>query len=560
MVVCLSLSTCLSYAKPKKDGYYVIMFIIDGLSPKLFEEMIHDGELPNIKEHIYDKGLIGKNFITVFPSITLTAVSSIMTGVYPAKHKIPAFQWFDRSNFASRSYIGIKVINFEDDLRKNAKPIFDYLPDGECASYGLIIGSKGGINRGLVSSYLNPLDKFDINLDLFYTDILTTLGLKNGVPRYTVFYDWAAILRSYEHGFDSPQAKKTIRYSDKRLGKLIKEYKRRGILDKTYLIVMSDHGLLPSTQNFYADDMLRDKGFSKRRISYNLGDPYVPFSFNPKETYPLIPFSIERVDSLFGIPIYFSGYHIIFSSNSGGVALMYLAKNGGYGEDGKWSRDNWKAEVLYKDLSHYYIGPEKGYFDLENFFKQIEGIDFFIARDNVYIAGEEFRVRVVSKNGMSMITSKGANAKSKVYKYEVLSGEDPLSYKYHSETRKLMDGNFHSGDDWFSASCNYEYPDACVQLSQILETPISGSVIISLKGTWAVNSSVNVKHGAALGDEMRSTFCISGPGISKGTIDHSRTVDVAPSVLYLLEKDFNPADFDGKVMPELKDATIKRGK
>ena len=45
----------------KKEDYYAIMFLIDAVHPKLFVDMIEAGELPNMKKHIYDKGLFGKN-------------------------------------------------------------------------------------------------------------------------------------------------------------------------------------------------------------------------------------------------------------------------------------------------------------------------------------------------------------------------------------------------------------------------------------------------------------------------------------------------------------------
>jgi len=38
----------------KQENYYAIMFLVDALHPHLFEQMIKEGDLPNIKEYIYD--------------------------------------------------------------------------------------------------------------------------------------------------------------------------------------------------------------------------------------------------------------------------------------------------------------------------------------------------------------------------------------------------------------------------------------------------------------------------------------------------------------------------
>jgi len=540
-----------SGADAKGEDYYAIMFLIDAVHPKLFVDMIEAGELPNMKKHIYDKGLLGKNFITVFPSISAPAISSIFTGVYPGRHNITAFQWFNRKKQSYRSYIGIDILKFDIDLRRNAKLIFDYFDKGDASSFGIIAGSSTGRDDSLFFTAMNPFYRMAPFTHLAVSDILSKFKIGKGIPHFMSLYEWKADHRGHRSGAFGEPVKEVIRDVDERIGALVENYEKRGILDKTYFVIISDHGIAPVKDVFYIDTMLEEIGLNKRLISYNLGESYFPHNLGFKK--PLFPFDMERVDSLFSVPIYQYGYNVVVGSNAGGTATIDFAKNGGFNSNDKWTKLQWQEEVVYGDLLDYYRGPKRGRVNVIEFLKNIEGIDFFIVKDAVT---DPLKVRVVAKRGMVLITRKKDTPNS--YMYEVVSGEDPLRYNVEPSTKKLMDGKFHSGKDWLNASKDTDYPDACVQFTQIFDSDHAGSVILSCAENWGVNSKVIGRHGGYLPDETRATFCVSGPGIDKGIIDCARTVDVVPSLLFLLNKEFSPEDFDGEIIPQLRESVIKR--
>ena len=562
MFICISvLFSGLSFSiDSAEDDYYAVIYIVDGLHPDLLTKMVALGELPNIKKCFYDNGMVADNCITIFPSITLPCMTSILTGVYPSTHRIPGFQWFDRENFAFRCYIGAEIRSFDNDFKKHATSLFNYFEPEDSASFGLVIGSDHGTDDSMMFTALNPLHDLAPFTHLMLSDIMVNLNIRESRPHLLALYEWAIILRSYKNSFRGKKVCEVLYGIDEKIGKLIDNYEDKGLKDKTYFFLLSDHGLAETDKSFYIDEMLQDEGFKKKLISYNLGESYVPFSLDRDRNLPLVPFYIDRVDSLFGIPILWKGYNVLVGSNAGGVAMLYLARNGGFDKNNEWSKEVWKAPVYYEHLEKYYLGPEKGYFNLLEYLKNIEGLDFFIVRENSYDPSDpekNFKVRVVSKRGDSLITRKGSKSEF-MYRYEVLSGVDPLSYDKEPNTKQLMDNKFHSGDDWFKASYTSNYPDACVQLTQIMEFEQAGSVMLSCAGKWSVNSKVVSKHGGLLREEMRSTFCISGPGIKQGTIPSMRTVDIVPSILYLLNKDVDYNTFDGKVIEAAKEAVENR--
>jgi len=524
-----------------ENDYYAIMFLIDALPPQLFNEMINNGELPNIKKYVYDRGLMTKNMVSVFPSISAPAISTIFTGVYPGKHKIPGFQWYNRKTNQWRSYIGREIFHFDGDLKTNSKLVFDYFSQGETESFGIISGTSSGTDDSLLFTSLNPFHEFAPQTSLFIKDLLINLGIRKKIPSFIAIYEWGVDHRGHRNDIFGKKVRDVVKKVDKSFGTMARNFEKRGILDKTYFIILSDHGLAKVNKNFYIDRILSNNGFQKVTISYNLGESYIPFS-------------IERYDSLLGIKKDLRSANVIVGSNAGGCAMMYFVKNGGYDNDGKHQPQLWKEDVVYSDLLNYNLGPKKGYVNVIDLLKNVVGIDFFVVPDNIFGPYGENKVRVISAKGSALISRIGNLSHNQTYKYEIITGSDPLGYNSCKETKNLIDGKFHSGKEWLIASQNSNYPDACVQLTQVFDTTESGTVLLSCADTWSVNAKVKAKHGGYHPQEMRATFCVSGPGLKHGIIDCARIADITPSILYMLNKKFHRDDFDGEVIPQIKEA------
>ena len=72
----------------------VVLIVIDAASPRVVVPAIQTGRLRNLKR-IADAGSLHQGSITIFPSITPAATTSIVTGAYPAEHGIAGASWFD---------------------------------------------------------------------------------------------------------------------------------------------------------------------------------------------------------------------------------------------------------------------------------------------------------------------------------------------------------------------------------------------------------------------------------------------------------------------------------
>ena len=72
----------------------LLLVVIDAASPRVFCPAVQTGQLPNLKR-LADAGEMHQESITIFPSITPAATTSIITGAYPAEHGIAGASWFD---------------------------------------------------------------------------------------------------------------------------------------------------------------------------------------------------------------------------------------------------------------------------------------------------------------------------------------------------------------------------------------------------------------------------------------------------------------------------------
>jgi hypothetical protein len=74
----------------------VLLVVIDAASPRVVSPAIQTGRLPNLRR-IASAGSLHQGSVSIFPSITPAATSSIITGAYPAEHGIAGASWFDES-------------------------------------------------------------------------------------------------------------------------------------------------------------------------------------------------------------------------------------------------------------------------------------------------------------------------------------------------------------------------------------------------------------------------------------------------------------------------------
>src|SRR5439155_8752724 len=121
----------------------VILIVIDGLTPSMFEAAVGDDRTPALS-YLAEQGRYSRA-VSTFPSLTPVCLSSLATGAHPDVHHIPHLVWYDRerarlveygSSFAALRAAGMgrsildAIINMNRlHLSRDAVTVYEALED-----------------------------------------------------------------------------------------------------------------------------------------------------------------------------------------------------------------------------------------------------------------------------------------------------------------------------------------------------------------------------------------------------------------------------------------------
>ena len=228
-----------------------LLLLIDGLRPDVAEERLAEGELPNLEAMLRSGGRT--RAITVFPSTTSVAYLPFLTGCTPGRCNIPSIRWLDRRAYggrwwrdraAVRSYCGYQAPLLDSDIAPDVRTIFELVP-GSVGIFTPIargLSSSGDPARrerqawGALAHYAQWHQPSD---DAVARHLLRAV---DGPARF-VFAQFPAV-DGYTHQTtpDSPPVRRALGRVDATVGRVRALLQRRGELERTLILVVSDHG------------------------------------------------------------------------------------------------------------------------------------------------------------------------------------------------------------------------------------------------------------------------------------------------------------------------------
>lgn len=245
------------------------LLLVDGLRPDLAEAELAAGGLP----HLGGIGARGGRAcaITAFPSTTSVAYLPFLTGCMPGRCNVPSIRWLDRSAYrgrwwrdraALRSYCGYQAPLLDADLASEVRTIFELVPE----SLGLFTPVARGLSPGrdptrlsrklwgAVAHYARWHQPSDDSVGRHL------LAAADGPARF-VFAQFPAV-DGYTHqdGPDGPSVRRALREVDGVVGRLVDRLHARGELDRSLILVVSDHGSAPVHTHLDLADWFRERG------------------------------------------------------------------------------------------------------------------------------------------------------------------------------------------------------------------------------------------------------------------------------------------------------------
>ena len=169
---------------PRGDSRKLILVVIDGLTPDVFEDAVETGAAPALA-FLAEHGSYGRG-VSTFPSLTPVCLSSIATGAHPDVHRIPHLVWYHRaerrlveygSSFAAIRAAGTRrsildaIFNMnEQHLGDEAVTVYEALEDAGLTAAAVNVTCYRGrtrhrpLLRGLARPAFGPKRFFFYNL------------------------------------------------------------------------------------------------------------------------------------------------------------------------------------------------------------------------------------------------------------------------------------------------------------------------------------------------------------------------------------------------------------
>jgi arylsulfatase A-like enzyme len=512
----------------------VVIFLCDGLSKKLFEQMLDAGELPHIKHYLVDRGVRVRSAVVSTPTITYAGLATYATGRLPGHHGILGNKWFDPYLMVSQDYTEIDTMSLvDDDIR--GQTIYELLDREKSA----VVLSQ--INRGCTNFYENW---YVAGIAWFCgayrnVDMSTTARLQNIAEQANRDKRWPDLVTLYYpstdavahlHGIASPEYREMFTVTDNEIGDACKAFEQQGFLDRTLLVLVTDHGMVDTPNHVNLKHLMAEAGL--RVYTKKLDDQ--PSYYQQRAAR-------------------FEDSDVVVTVDGNRFAKLYFRIPG----------FAWSHRPTLDELRHYPLRTAAGplpdrrkswsepprsdlvTLDLIDTCLKMPATDMAAWADR---ALPEPHVHIFTTNGHGLITRRESNG-HKEYSYTVAEGRDPLGYSDQPKAKSLLDGQFHTSAQWLDATIGTPCPDYIVQLTEMFDSSRAGDLALFAKPGWDFRLGNTGGHGGLSPAEILTPMIFAGGGLPRGqSIPYARTVCLVPTVIDYVRGQKEPTlfrDFDG---------------
>lgn len=453
----------------------------DGARADVFEELLRRGDLPNISKYIVEKGTY-TNAVSVFPSTTGPAYAPFILGKFPGRCNIPGLRWFDRGVYGSKLFSLYRSRSY--------------------------IGHEGFLMNRDISKDTPTL----------FEMLPKSISILNELSRGVSFRGDKTKFRRIYYKIKSHYTSRCDEV-DTAAGRILLD-SLRGNPGFAYVVFLGIDTYSHLTHPFH----------NRVIESYVRIDMSVGLMGKMLESEGRLDETLLVIASDHGLTQTHSHFDSVEFMNRLGYRTFYYPNVFKH-----WRNADAANMISGNAMAHIYVKNSVRWGKRSPFEELSRLIDKFLERPEVdIVAGldEKGRVRIKSERGeaSTWIDESGCIRYERIY-------NDPFGYNGLPEKTNT--------DEALRLSFHTEYPDAPLQLIQLLESPRSGDFVISAKRGFDLrlkheNPEHCSSHGALFRDHIIVPLCMSVK-INKGFV---RTVDIYPTILRLLGKNV-PAGVDG---------------
>jgi predicted AlkP superfamily pyrophosphatase or phosphodiesterase len=276
-------TTVLTQSSAARPIQHVFIVSVDGMKPESYTEPdAHGLKIPTLREMVLH-GMSSDGARTVMPSVTYPSHTAMVTGVNPGTHGIftnPAWDPLNQNSGGYRWYTedirvpplwqlawqaGLRTALIHWPVTAGAQADF-IIPEYWRASIPedmkLVRAlSTPGIFEKVASQF--PTFKTDVPplelTDPVWSDA-ACYAIENQKPNLLLLH--LAMVDHYEHekGPFSPEANAATETADAQIARVIASAKKAGMWQQTVLVVLSDHGFVPISQEMRPGVLIEQRG------------------------------------------------------------------------------------------------------------------------------------------------------------------------------------------------------------------------------------------------------------------------------------------------------------
>ncbi len=453
----------------------------DGARADVFEELLNRGDLPNISKYIVDKGSFRKA-VSVFPSTTGPAYAPFLLGKFPGRCNLPGIRWFDRKLYAKKIF---SLYRFRSYV-------------------------------GLESLLMNR----DISKDIqtLFEIFPRTVNIMNELSRGVAIKGYKTrFLRCY--------------------------YKIKGHFSNRWdeVDIASRGILLDSLKDYPQFAYIAFLGIDTySHLNHPFHHKVIESYFRIDESVGILAKALKDMGRLDETLLIITSDHGLTPTHSHFDSVSFMNRLGfktfHYPKIFKYYRSADAANMISGNaMTHLYVKSSQGWEKKSTFEELTQLVDSLLERQEVdIVAGldENGRVRIKSQRGEASTWLD----KDDFIRYERFDG-DPFGYNGISDRLNREDALKHS--------INTKYPDALLQIIQLLESTRSGDLVVSAKQGFDLRAKhENPEHCSSHGALFREQILVPLGINIKIKKEFVRTVDLYPTILHSLGKPI-PKGSDG---------------
>lgn len=241
-----------------QQAKHVVVITIDGFRPDFYLDS--SWHTPNLKS-LMKSGVYAKGVNSVFPSMTYPSHTTIVTGVWPAKHGVYYNNKFEPNGPTGKNYWndtsikvptlwslaqnkGLKVASLLWPVAADA-PVMYNIPD--IGSLGEEVREKFSKPEGFVADLkkdvFNNAARIEYGKDHNVAAIAAYV-IKKDQPNLMTIHFFSVDHYEHEQGRQGPLVQAAVSDADSSVGIVVNALKDAGIWDNTVLIVTGDHGFV----------------------------------------------------------------------------------------------------------------------------------------------------------------------------------------------------------------------------------------------------------------------------------------------------------------------------